>query len=514
VPGLTSSQDADAPPATRTGTLTEKLSSWAAGLRFEDLPERIVQYAISQLISQLAVIRAGATHPLGQRLIRAYGPLQQPDPAQVAYLLAGLSSCLYYEDSMYVGHVGHATVNVPLAYQHQLGVSGRDLLVTIVAANECAARVTAAAALGPMRGQTSSYTQLVGAVAARQRLVGAPVRQWVDAFGLALAAPPWSVRRAFVGSDAKVLSAAVPVRIGLDACAGAAAGITGAADILEHPDGFLARFADVPSAAVVVAGLGTRWHTETLSFKMYPAGAYVDAAIECAVQLHPALRAAIEAGRTIEQIEVAVPRLTMTMDKEGRPYLDGDRSSIMALNLSVGYNVATALLTGGVGPADLTAPATGDPERWRLAGKIRLRFDVDLSRRLLAATAPLGEALREARDQAAGWFDGLSGGQVSTELLPTGPPSASFEQASKAVGARLVIRLSDGRDLCAERGQAPGSAGAETRAGHAGLARQKLLRSGIAPAVADALRRTADLDPVELAGLLDLVLAVEAGDPW
>ena len=490
---------------TRDDTVSRALATWAGGLSYPDLPPRVVDYATSQIVSHLGVVRAGRAHPLGRRLVHAYGPPATDNPDQAAYILAALSACLYYEDSMYVGHVSHSSVNVPLADQRRRRLSGRGLITAVVAANECAARVAAAAALGPLRGQTASYVQLVGAVAARLYAAGAPTRRWVDAWGLALAAPPWPLRRAFVGSDAKVLSAAVPVRIALDACAAAAAGLSGAPDILEHADGFLAKVSSVPSPEVVLAGLGGRWHTETLSFKVHPAGAYVDAAIDCAIELHSRLRPGDLADA--EEIVAAVPRLTIVMDAEGRPYLDRGRSPIMALNLSVGYNVATALLTGAVTPADLAEPACTDARRWALAGKVRLAYEKRLSRRLLDATAPLGEALRQAGDRAHDWLADFSGGGEIAGLAPAGPPSATFEEATKAIGARVEVALRDGRRLIASRAAAAGSAGPHTRGAHAAIARRKLLATGASAGVADALGRLPTLDADELTDVIEAALA-------
>lgn len=486
----------DPATAVADASLTRLLARWASGLQYPYLPDRITSYATSQLISHIAVVRAGLAHPLGAKLVRAFGPPTSTDPDRAAFVLAALSTCLYFEDSMYVGHVSHSSVGVPLAFRREQQLSGRQLLSSMVAANECAARVTAAATLGPFRGQTAAHAQLVGAVAAKLHGAGAPVQEWVDAWGLALGAPPWSLRRAFLGSDAKALSAAVPVRIALDACRAAAVGLRGADDILEHPGGLLAKVADVSSPEVVTAGLGDRWHTETLSFKIYPAGAYVDAAIDCAGELHRRLTPAQIAR--VEEIVVSAARLTMVMDREAAPYLDRERSAILALNMSVAYNVATALVTGSVTAQDLTEPATADPVRWALAEKVRLEYDPELSRRLLDGTAPLGEALRQAGGRAHGWFVDFSGGRVPTGLFPRGGPSDTFEHATKTVGARIDITLRNGCRLTAERTHAAGSAGPETRIAHRAIARNKLLATGAPADVVEALDRTASLTASEL----------------
>ncbi len=50
-------------------TLTEQLAGWASTLQLEDVPDRVVDFACSQVLSQLAAARAGAQHPLGRQVI-------------------------------------------------------------------------------------------------------------------------------------------------------------------------------------------------------------------------------------------------------------------------------------------------------------------------------------------------------------------------------------------------------------------------------------------------------------
>ncbi|WP_409062146.1 MmgE/PrpD family protein [Streptomyces sp. SYP-A7185] len=506
-PGAPGTADGGQGPGRSPGlpTLSRQLAEWSAGLRHADLPGRIEEYATSQVISHLAVLRASLAHPLGRKLVGAFGTPLVADPCQAAQVMAALSSCLYYEDSMYAGHVTHASVGVPLAFRRVQRLNGRALLTAVVAANECAARVTAACALGPLRGQGSSYTQLVGAVAARLHGARAPAGLWTNAWGLALATPPWPLRRALLGSEAKVLSAATPVRTALDACDAAAAGLRGAEDILEHPGGLLAKFADVPSPEAVTAGLGTRWHTETLTFKLNPAGAYVDAAVDCAAQLHT--RLSREDLHDIEQIVVSAARLTIAMDRDAAPYVDRDRSAIMALNVSVAYNVATALTTGSVLPADLAAPATADRLRWSLADRVRLEYDPGLSREVLRGTAPLGEALRQAGENGRRWLVAVMGEGITATADIAGPPSTTFQKADKTVGARLRITLRDGRVLTASCGRPKGAAGPATRHGHRELVRAKLASSGTSTEVINGLDRLASLTARQVDALVTRALS-------
>lgn len=486
----------------RTRTRAQELAGWASGLELAEVPERVVSFAKSQVMSSIAAVRVTLAHPLGRKLVQAFGAPSQPEPAGCAHVLAALSMGLDYDDALYAGHVSHSTVNVPLAYSRSLGLDGAGLLTAVLAANEVAARVTAATTLGRFRGQTASHAHLAGAVAGRLRAEHAPAATWVDALGLAFALPTWSLRPAFLGSDAKLLTAAAPVRLALDACDAAHAGLAGPPDLFEHEDGFLAHFCDTPLPEALVAGLGTRWHTETLTFKLIPVSTGVSSSVECAIALHEDLD-----GRAIEDVVVHANLLTMRAHQVGQQYLHGPDSSVSALEYALGYPVATALLTGALTPADYVEPGVSDPARWDLAGKVRVEHDIELTRKMVLATAPIGEALRQAGDRAPAWVVEAGGSEAGDSGHGLGPPSETFETAGKSIGARVEIRLAGGETLTHECVTPRGWAGPDTRARHPELLRAKLLGTGAADEVADVIARLEDATAGEMARALELAFA-------
>lgn len=481
-------------------TLLEELAGWAAALRPADIPDRVLDLAASQVLSQLAAIQAGLRHPLGRKLTLAFGPPAQPACRAAAAVLAGLGSWLNMDDTAYAGHLSNSTVAVPLAYAPALGLDGPALLAAVVAANECAARVTAAATLGPFRGQTAPATSLVGAVAGRLHCERAPARRWVDAIGLALGAPPWTLLRGYIGSDARALGAFGPVRTAMDACDGAAAGMTGAADILDHPDGFLHRFATVPLPEAVVAGLGQRWHTDTLSFKVRPGGPGIDAALDCAIELSAELPGLTPAQVSAVLVETSL--YTVYATRKADEYVTGPGAPASALPLSVPYTVATTLLRGDLSVADFAPPATEDPARWELASRVTVVADDEMSRALLTSDAPFGEALRQAGDRAKDWVRGF-GGDRAVELLGSpGPPRPDFRNATKHTAARVTVRLRTGRTLVRQQDIPVGAAGPRTRATHRALVLRKYLSVGGKAEIGDGCLRMRDTSADQLAALL------------
>ncbi|MET9428544.1 MmgE/PrpD family protein [Streptomyces sp. NPDC003036] len=486
------------------------LARWAAALRPDQVPERVLSLAASQLLSQLAAIRAGAEQPLGARMVEAFGPPFQDDPRTSACVLAGLGSWLNLDDTAYAGHLSPSTVAVPLAYAHHLGLDGAALLTAIVAANECAARVTAAATLGPLRGQSALHTHLVGAVAGRLHCEGATAATWTDALGLALAQPPWPLLRAFLASDARLFSTFAPVRTAMDACDAATAGFHGPPDLLEHPDGFLARFATVPLADAVTAGLGERWHTDTLSFKMHPGGPGVDAAIDCALDLHHDLALGhLDGADAIEEVVVETSLYTLTAQRTAERYVHGPGAPLGALVLHTPYTVATALLTGDLSVADFTAPGRDEESRWRIARRVRLVHDPAMTRALLASEAPFGEAIRHAGPDATAWLEGF-GGPDLVAMAATARPDrapADFTGAHKATGARVTVRLADGRTAARERLIPHGAAGPHTRRHHARLMRRKFTALGGPDHVAEAVGEIGEMAPAALRSWTEAALS-------
>lgn len=485
-------------------TLTEELSGWASTLELSDVPSRVVEVAKSQLLSQLAAARAGAGHPAGVAVTTAFGPPVQADPKPAACVLAGLTAWLHFDDTAYAGHISNSTANVPIAYARALGRTGRELLTAVITANECASRVTAAATLGPFRGQSATHTHLTGAVAGRQRIENAPASQWVAAFGLAFGLPPRMLAPGFLNGDAKLLSAFTPVRVGLDACDAAAAGLAGAPDILEHPEGFLSRFATVPLPEAVTAGLGTRWHTETLSFKLHPGGPGIDAAVDAALALHRELGPLTP--RDIAEIEVHASLYTTVVDGRVARYVTGAASPVSALVFSTPYTVATALLTGELTAADFAPPRVGSPDRWELAAKVRLTHDRGMTRASFHCEAPFGEALRQAGPRAAQWLTEFGGPELVDLVGEIPPPSADFRNARKATPARVVVRLADGRTRECQVDIPAGAAGPDTRARHRELVREKFLDTGGAPGVADEIADLEHASAADVARLLDTAL--------
>ncbi|ATE55205.1 MmgE/PrpD family protein [Actinosynnema pretiosum] len=495
------------PPTGEAVPLSAALASWARSVTLADIPPATLAAARSQLVSNLAAVRASMAHPVGRGLVAAFGPPLQADPGRSAYVLSALATALDFDEVAYSGHVSAGAVNVAVAEAIALGLDGGSLLTTQVAANECAARISAATILSPFfRGQTNTHCHLAAAASARLHARGASQPEWVAALGLALGVLAVPLHHGVVTSDVKAFTAAAPVRLALDACDAASAGLAGSPTILEDPEGLLAHLSAVPLPDAVVAGLGTRWHTDTLTYKRFPGSAYLHAAVDCAESLRRAL-GPLDV-REVERVVVHGSLLTWQLERKVAPHLRGPRTGMPAATLSVGYAVATMLLTGGFGPDDLHGAALADPLRWELAAKVVVEHDWRLSERMARATSPLGEALRQAGDRARTWPDLLAWGEAATSLLAgLGAPETTFAEATMAIGARVEVELAGGGAAAEESGSAIGAAGPATRRDHRAIVGRKFLDAGGTPEALAGLERLDLLDAGESARVLAAALS-------
>lgn len=500
--------DDTAAPQSIPSSLTYRLARWASSVRYECIPAATIAAARSQIISNLAAVRASLDLPIGRGIVAAFGSPLQPDPKQAAFVLAALATALDFDEVTYVGHVSAGAVNVSLTEAGSNQLDGKALLSAVVAANECAARITAATILGPFfRGQTNTHCHLASAAAARLHARCAAPDEWVRALGLTFGIVPTPVHHGVMIGDGKALAAAVPVRMALDACDAASAGLTGAARILEDPDGMLALLSIVPVVEAITDGLGQRWHTDALTYKRFPGSAYLHAAFDCAQRLHERLGRIDE--RKVRRVVVRASILTWLLEQKVAANLNGPRTGISAATLSVGYGVATLLINGRLEAGDYGPHALSDQTRWALADKVVVEHDMHLSEAMVRATSPLGQALRQAGERAVDWpeLKVWGGGRLDERLAELGPPEPSFDHATMAIGAGIDLELADGTvvsDVCA----APvGSAGDATRRHHAAIVREKFLRVGGTPEALYELERIDDLGSDRIAHLLKTTLS-------
>ena len=262
-----------------------ELAGFAAGLRFEHIPEPVVRKTEDLLVDWFASAVAGhGSRPVESiaRFAQAMGAQQgeseviatrQRNSPYLAAMANAAASHVAEQDDVHNGSVFHpATVVFPpaLAVAQALGASGKQFLAACVAGYEVGIRV------GEFLGRshykvfhTTGTAGTLAAAAAVGNLLGLDAQQMRHAFGSAgtQSAGLWEFLR--TAADSKQLHTAHAAAAGLMSAYLAKDGFTGADRIFDGPQGMAAGMTSDADASKLDDGLGTRWATAETSFKYH-----------------------------------------------------------------------------------------------------------------------------------------------------------------------------------------------------------------------------------------------------
>jgi 2-methylcitrate dehydratase PrpD len=290
-------------------TPSAQLATFAAQLRFEDIPAHVVRRTEDLLVDWFGSAVAGhGSRPVEAltRVVMKMGPSSGPSEVMVnraltsPYIAAmsnAAASHVAEQDDVHNGSVFHpATVvfSPALAMAQALGASGRQLLTAAVAGYEVGIRV------GEFLGRshykvfhTTGTAGTLAAAAAVGNLLGLNAQQMQHALGSAgtQSAGLWEFLR--TGADSKQLHTAHAAGAGLMSALLAQEGFTGAAQILEGAQGMAAGMSSDADERKLTDGLGTRWATAETSFKYHASCRHTHPAADALLQviqqnaLHP-----------------------------------------------------------------------------------------------------------------------------------------------------------------------------------------------------------------------------------
>lgn len=282
-------------------TPSAQLAAFAAELRFEHIPQAVVRKTEDLLVDWFGSAVAGhGSRPVASivRFAQVMGAGQGAAEAIVsrtsnspywAAMANAAASHVAEQDDVHNGSVFHpATVVFPaaVAVAQALGASGRDLLTASVAGYEVGIRV------GEFLGRshykvfhTTGTAGTLAAAAAVGHLLKLDAQQMLHALGSAgtQAAGLWEFLR--TAADSKQLHTAHAAAAGVMAAYLAQDGFTGAAQILEGPQGMAAGMSSDADPAKLVDGLGTRWATAETSFKYHASCRHTHPAADALLQV-------------------------------------------------------------------------------------------------------------------------------------------------------------------------------------------------------------------------------------
>jgi 2-methylcitrate dehydratase PrpD len=397
-------------------TIVERLADFVCGLRYEDIPERVLRRARYQTLGVFASMHAGVDAEPVRAVRRAVARWDKPGRCtlipsgektalhEAVLVNTAASMALDYDDYLYMGHTGHSAVLASLAIAEDEGLGARELVTAQVIANEVGGRIGASAVLGPQNGQAWSFIHAVEGAVVASRLYGLSRTETAHALAIALYQPTFTLWPGFMGPGSKVLTAAGPTVTGMQSAQFAREGLTGALEIVEHPRKGFFRFFTFTPLPHVLSGFGDAWVSDTLAYKRYPGCAYIDTTMDALFEVLDAH--ARETGRAlrpddVRRIDVRANLLTVEMDNLSAEHVDDTAPlSPININFSIPFNVAIGIVAGRHTGAELTQAFLDahDAEIRALAARVELEHDWEMTARVADAfDRVLGEASVLAR---------------------------------------------------------------------------------------------------------------------
>ena len=345
--------------------ISRELARFVAELKYEDIPENVIEVQKRSILDNIAIISGGAdgngcrefveyaveSAAGGKGEATLLGQGMKLPAVWAAFANASMVMALDFSDTSATAtiHPNTSTFTVCLALAEKLGgVSGKDFLTAMIAGSEVACRL-ARAAVSSRFAIYGFYMPPVftsfGATAAACKLLGLNEDQIIDAWSLDLSqytcsseltknkeTPIRSIREAF-GAQAAMSSALL-----------AAKGIKGYKDPFEGQQGFYkAYFQNDYDAEAVLKDLGKDFEAAKLIFKPWP----------CCMGNHGCINAALNIMRDHDIKPEDITALKAEAPTVARVVLEPAEDkkapkNAIGAKYSMPFTVSTAIIDGNV----------------------------------------------------------------------------------------------------------------------------------------------------------------------
>jgi 2-methylcitrate dehydratase PrpD len=359
--------------------LSVALAEHAASVTPKALSDEVLAHLKANLLD-LVGVTIGGVGATGLSELRAFlGARAVPGPAvlvgtaerrsavDAAFANAAAAHALEFDDAYDLGggmHAGPVVHYTALAVADELGgVSGEEYLTAVALGLDIAVRL-AGSTTADFGWHRASVFSVFGATAAAGYLLGLSAEAHRHALGLALSQASGSRQSIRDGSLSTRLHTGFAARNAVTAAQLAHAGFTGAQQIFDGPDGFIALFQRGEfDRAGSLADLGDEIRSARISTKPFPGGRPTHALVEAALALHREI-----AGAVIDRIVVSVgPALA---GQAGQAY-----PTTFAGTYSLPYSVALALALGEAPVEAFVDPTSVPASVQELFGRVEVEPD-------------------------------------------------------------------------------------------------------------------------------------------
>jgi 2-methylcitrate dehydratase PrpD len=297
-----------------------------------------------------AVISRWGGLPESRVLLRG---IRLPAP-QAALLNASMGHALDFDDTLDTGgsiHPGVSVLGSVLAVCDSVGgATGRDVLTAVALGLDISCRIALASTHDRGWHRTAAMG-VFGAAAAAGKLIGLTPKQMLAAFGIAYSHAAGNRQCILDGALTKRMQAGQAASAGVFSAVLASTGFTGAQNIFSGRFGFFELYQpNGYDASALLRDLGAAFRGEALSYKPYPCGRPLHAAIDAALMVRAQLE--IEGLHDIESVTVEADPAGHS-DQFGSGPAKRRPTQVVEAQFAQPFLVATALVHGKVGIAEV-----------------------------------------------------------------------------------------------------------------------------------------------------------------
>jgi 2-methylcitrate dehydratase PrpD len=368
-------------PSTQSGMYRElsDFAEWAAELKYERLPSRVLDKARLVLLDDLGAMLGAGDEPELKAYRQNYLTVSREPEATIltrgfpkadrfsAAELNGMAGCWLEVDEGYrlaTSHAGIYTIPALIAVTESQDLTARELLEGLVAGYEIAARFAHAWSFPPLTIHPHGVFSPVGSAVAvaKARGYSAPELTQVilTASALAITSP---YNHATRGALVRNVWTGVGARLGIMASELAGSEILG---LPSSPfDSFGTALHAKWQEGTVSAELGQTYAIESGYHKPYACCQYAHATLDALLELRSDLEP-IEWAQEVEHIVVETHPKGLSLDVT-------HPETTLGAKFSLPHAVAAGLAYGTGGPRAFTQASLGDPEVRALAEAVELR---------------------------------------------------------------------------------------------------------------------------------------------
>ena len=333
---------------------------------YADLPASAVESARRDILDTFGCMLGGSGSPGIDKLFAVLSHWGGREESRVllrgarlpapptALLNASMGHALDFDDTLDTGgsiHPGVSVLGSVLAVCDSLGGrSGRDVLLAVALGLDVSCRIALACTLDRGWHRTAAIG-VFGATAAAGKLIGLTPEQMLAAFGIAYSHAAGNRQCILDGALTKRMQAGQAAGAGVFSVVLAHTGFTGARNIFSGRFGFFELYQpDGYDASVLLRDLGGAFRSEELSYKPYPCGRPLHAAIDAALAARAQLN--IEHPDEIESVTIEADHVGHR-DQFGRGPAKRRPTQVVEAQFAQPFLVATALVHGSVGIAEV-----------------------------------------------------------------------------------------------------------------------------------------------------------------